>query len=112
MLIIISDLHLQDTLFDCVRYRDGDVLNQIGVRRNVKAAAFERLIARIREAARRRRSEEIQLVFAGDIFELHRAPTWFFGPDNHVRPTDHPVGEDDPANPLRKKVDAILNRLE
>jgi UDP-2,3-diacylglucosamine pyrophosphatase LpxH len=112
MLAIISDLHLQDTAFDCVRYREGNALKQIGVRRNVKATAFERLIARVLEAARRRRSAEIHLVFAGDIFELHRAPGWFLGPNNQARPTDFPVGEDIEANPLRGKVVEILDRLK
>ena len=111
MLAIISDLHIQETRFDCVRYREGGVLKQIGVRRNVKAADFKRLVVRLHEAARQRKSEEIHLVFAGDLFELHRAPAWFFGPDNHVRPTDS-VGEDVPQNPLRRKVHEILTQLE
>lgn len=111
MLAIISDLHVQETRFDCVRYRANGQLKQIGVRRNVKAAAFKGLVTRIREAARRRKSSEVHLVFAGDVFELHRAPAWFFGPDNHVRPTDA-IGEDVPDNPLRRKVSEILTQLE
>lgn len=107
MLAIIRDLHLQETIFDCVCYRKGGTLKQIGVRRNVKAAAFLRLISRIEEAAERRKSEEIHPIFAGGIFKLHRAPTWFFGTHNHVRPTD-PVGEDVPDNPLRRKATEIL----
>ncbi len=110
MLAIVSDLHLQETTFDCIRYRDGGTVRQIGVRRNVKASAFDQLVARIREAARRRKSAEIHLVLAGDIFELHRAPHWFFGPDCGVRPTD-PVGADVAENPLRRKVVEILRQL-
>jgi UDP-2,3-diacylglucosamine pyrophosphatase LpxH len=111
MLAIISDLHFQETTFDCLRYRAGQIVRQIGVRRNVKASAFERLTARIEEAAARRKSTEIHLVLAGDIFEILRAPPWFFGPDKQVRPVD-PVGADDSANPLRRKVETILTILE
>lgn len=110
MLVVISDLHLQQTDFDSIRYRRDGKVRQMGVHRNVKASAVERLFHQVGETAAHRGSTEVHLVFAGDIFELHRTPLWFFGPHNDVRPTD-PAGPDHPANRLRARVVEILDAL-
>jgi UDP-2,3-diacylglucosamine pyrophosphatase LpxH len=116
MLAIISDLHLQHTHDDFVRYRDADGnVRQSGVRRNVKAAAIQRFFAMLDERARRHASKQVHLVFAGDIFELQRSPLWFMGQDNEVRPYPTAWDDQDDASMVarrRAKVDAILDRIE
>lgn len=110
MLAIISDLHLQQTHSDSLRYRAGHQVRQTGVRRNIKPAALDRLFRAIDEAADRHGSNEVHLVLAGDIFEFHRTPLWFFGDRNEVRPIDA-AGPDAATNPLREKVRWILAEI-
>jgi UDP-2,3-diacylglucosamine pyrophosphatase LpxH len=109
MIAIISDLHLQHTALDVLRYREGGKLRETGVRRNVSTAAFTRFFGMVQDLAERRQAREIHLVFAGDIFELHRTPLWFLEPQ--IRPTAEP-GPDMAANPLRARVDRILEAID
>lgn len=111
MLAIISDLHLQQTHLDSLRYRDAQGVRQTGVRRNIKSPALTRLFREIDAAANRHGSQEVHLVLAGDIFEFHRTPAWFLGERNETRPIDD-AGPDADTNPLREKVRSILHALK
>lgn len=74
MLVCLSDLHFQD-----VTLRQPQQFSS-----NVKIRAFELFFNHIRELAERNKAQEITVVLAGDIFELHRAEQWFR--DNRLRP--------------------------
>jgi UDP-2,3-diacylglucosamine pyrophosphatase LpxH len=88
VIAVISDLHFQQTDRDVLRYRAADgTPHVIGVRRNVKAGAIDRFFEMLDDAARRHGDPEVHLVFAGDIFELHRSATWFVGDRARRRPT-------------------------
>ncbi|HVE84681.1 MAG TPA: hypothetical protein VND93_17615 [Myxococcales bacterium] len=110
MLAIISDLHFQHTAHDALHYAVDGVVHQLEVRRNVTPEAFQRFFAQIHALAEHRRSREVELVFAGDIFEIHRTPLWFFD-ESGARPTDESVGEDREDNPLRNLVHRILDHV-
>jgi len=105
MLVVVSDLHLQHTAADHIHYRDGRALRRTGVRRNVTSGALRRFFTMIGERVERHKSTEVVLVFAGDIFEIHRSPLWFYGGDD-VRPTDHHTQR------LREKVTEIFESVK
>ncbi len=90
MIVVISDLHLQHTSHDVLRWREGDRVFECGVRRNVSAAALELLFTETCANVRRCQAPEVHLVLAGDIFEIHRSPQWFFG-GSSLRPTLAPA---------------------
>ncbi|MHB8873918.1 MAG: hypothetical protein ACYC8T_09565, partial [Myxococcaceae bacterium] len=112
MLAIISDLHLQHTSSDILRYPvDGEV-HELRIERNITADAFRRFCSVIDESARRRHSTEVEVVFAGDIFELLRTPLWFTADDPTVRPTRKDLGPDERGNALRDRVHQVLDAIE
>ncbi len=111
MLAIVSDLHLQHTSDDAVRYcGDGGEVVECGVRRNVSPNALRRWFSMIHDAVLRQNVDHVELVLAGDIFELHRTPHWFINNPNDVRPTDEDPGPD--GGPLCQRVLAILDAIE
>jgi UDP-2,3-diacylglucosamine pyrophosphatase LpxH len=79
MIVLVSDLHLQHTSKDAIRWRDGEHLIECGVKRNVSAGALNLLLAEVAENVARCEVRQVELVLAGDIFELHRTPAWFLG---------------------------------
>lgn len=113
MLAIISDLHLQHTSDDVVRYRTraGTVV-ECGVRRNVSTGALRRWFALIHDAVLRQRVRHVELVLAGDVFELVRTPLWFLDNPEGIRPTQRDLGPDVHSNLLRRKIHAILDAIE
>lgn len=80
MIAIISDLHLQHTGKDGIRHRESDgSLRVTEVVRNVGGAALDLLMSEIASNVRSTRASRVELVLAGDIFELHRTPLWHLG---------------------------------
>jgi UDP-2,3-diacylglucosamine pyrophosphatase LpxH len=116
MIVVISDLHLQHTSCDSVRYANGGEVWESGVRRNVVAGAFRRFARMVDQAARDHTPAaggmEVHLVFAGDIFELHRTPLWFMGEDNGLRPYETTRRGSRRDGALRDKVCGILACIE
>lgn len=112
VLAIASDLHLQHTSDDAIRYSSGrgDIV-ECGVRRNVSSGGLRRWFAMIHEAVLRQRVDHVELVLAGDVFEMHRTPLWFLDNPHGVRPTQD-FGPDEPGNPFCRKVHAILDAIE
>ncbi|MEM8556406.1 MAG: hypothetical protein AAGG50_01060 [Bacteroidota bacterium] len=108
MLAIVSDLHFQQTDPDSIRYvnEKGEVF-QTGVRRNVRVHALDHFFRRVAENAVECEAKLVHIVFAGDIFELHRSPIWFMDKNPQVRPFD-PYG----SPSLHERVLALLDHLE
>lgn len=111
MLAIISDLHLQHLGQDALRHlKDGEVY-VTRVARNVGASALQLWFSEIEARLERRCVDELHLVFAGDIFEIHRSPLWLTSPGEPVRPTQEHLGDDVADNPLRQRVHEILDGI-
>lgn len=111
MIVVVSDLHLQHVSADPIRFvRDG-IVRESGVRRNVTPGAFQMLLADVHARAKRAASTHVDLVFAGDIFELLRTPLWFCGGGLDIRPTTGDLGPDSPWNPLCTKVHEVLEAI-
>lgn len=107
MIVVISDLHLQHTSADGLRRREGESVIECGVKRNVSAGALHLLLAEIAENVTRSGARQVELVLAGDIFELHRSPAWFYA-GSQVRPFTSAARA--PAE-LEAKVRAILEHV-
>ncbi|OGW38406.1 MAG: hypothetical protein A2X58_14375 [Nitrospirae bacterium GWC2_56_14] len=89
MLAILSDLHFQDTMNDIVKDDGGNTL--VSVDRNISPKAFKFIFDEFIDIANKVKAQELNIVLAGDIFDLNRSQTWFKGP---VRPYgDHSVDE-------------------
>ncbi len=101
MLVVISDTHFEEEASDNVE----------GVEpfsRNLSSRAYIRFIAHLAEDAKRNRARRLDLVLAGDIFDLHRTSLWFEEPNKDVRPYAS-SGEMEPE--LEGKVLGILNKI-
>lgn len=117
MLAIISDLHLQHTSQDGVRYRDeeGNARYQT-IDRNVDVRALQRFFRMLDERARRCGAERVEIILAGDIFEVHRSPRWFQIEEEKVRPypetpeSEHHEEEPSPSL-LKEKTRQILHDI-
>ncbi|HEY1537286.1 MAG TPA: hypothetical protein VGF76_24865, partial [Polyangiaceae bacterium] len=108
MIVVISDLHLQHTALDSIRRDEGGKVLETKVVRNVEAGALSLLFAEIVANAEEAAAKEVHLVFAGDIFELHRTPLWLLAGES-LRPTLHPARD---SAELEAKVHQILSSIE
>ncbi len=87
MIVVLSDLHLQHTKRDGIRRRGADGrVRSTDILRNVGASAMQTLAGEIESSVEATGAREIHLVFAGDVFEIHRTPWWFLG-GRTLRPT-------------------------
>ena len=86
MLVVISDLHFQDTCNDTIFDKNG---NAVTVERNVSADAFKLVFEDILATAKGNKAKELIIVLAGDIVDLNRSQKWFErqpGQEKDVRP--------------------------
>ncbi|HEX6308671.1 MAG TPA: metallophosphoesterase, partial [Longimicrobiales bacterium] len=82
MLVVISDLHFEEE-HSCVIESDG---RRLGVDGNIGPRAFDLFVDSIERLALRNNAERIDLVLAGDIFDLNRTCLWFEGGADGPRP--------------------------
>ena len=111
MIVVLSDLHFQDTRLEPEAMR---------VDPNVPAESLERFF---RGIARRieddikagRKIQDVTFVLAGDIFELHRTDRWFSGEPEIGNPESlRPYTHQAPLNlrnPADRALDAVLARI-
>ena len=84
MLVVISDLHFEE---EGSRNIVGDgSLAPIKVQRNIRLNAFTKIFDRLAKQAVHDRAQKMDLVLAGDIFDLHRTALWFQNNSREVRP--------------------------
>jgi UDP-2,3-diacylglucosamine pyrophosphatase LpxH len=100
MLVVISDLHFEEVATDAIGPRGEVTFGE----RNLSPLAFEVLFRDLADSARRDRAARLDLVLAGDVFDLHRTSLWFQG---ELRPYVD-TGNIAPGSPLEKKVLEIL----
>jgi predicted phosphodiesterase len=91
MLAVISDLHFEEEALDKVT----SAANPDGVSfvRNLPAGAYHKIIARLADEVMRNKATHLDVVLAGDVFDLHRTLLWFGKDDGAGRfqPTPDPV---------------------
>ncbi|HEX6387583.1 MAG TPA: metallophosphoesterase [Anaerolineae bacterium] len=106
MLVVISDLHFEE---EGSRNIVGDgSLEPIIVRRNIRLNAFNKIFDRLAAQAVHDGARKMDLVLAGDIFDLHRTALWFQNNSKQVRPY---VSADQVDADLEAKVLEILHAI-
>jgi hypothetical protein len=80
MLVVMSDLHFQDTINDTITDNNN---KPITVDRNVSSDAFKKVFDDIWTTAGKNGAKELIIILAGDIFDLNRSQRWL---ENDVRP--------------------------
>jgi UDP-2,3-diacylglucosamine pyrophosphatase LpxH len=80
MLVVISDLHFQDTVNDTILDNNDE---PVTVDRNVSSDAFQEVFEEILTTANGNDARELIIILAGDIFDLNRSQQWLKGP---IRP--------------------------
>ena len=86
MLVVLSDLHFVE---ESSHYLEGmELLKRLAkplrYSHNLPARPFQQLAIRLADEAIRNKAKRLDLVLAGDIFDLHRTAMWF---------TDNPTNE-------------------
>lgn len=84
MLVVISDLHFEEEESNYI-VGDGDH-DSIKFSRNLPGKVYRSLIAHLANEARRNGAKNLDLVFAGDIFDIHRTGLWFTQNPADIRP--------------------------
>ncbi len=74
MLVVISDLHFEEVASDIIPASNGHPA--LGLDRNLPGAAFEQIFAELAADAERNGAASLDLVLAGDIFDLYRTQLW------------------------------------
>lgn len=75
MLVVISDLHFEEEALDVIP-GDGD-RSALGVARNVPSRAYRGLVSTLAAEAVRNGARRLDLVLAGDVFDLRHTSLWF-----------------------------------
>jgi len=104
MLVVISDLHLEEEA--SVRIGTGE--GALGRRRNLPAKPFIDFLNRLGREAAHNQARRLDLVLAGDVFDIHRTGLWFKPALGGPMPFDpSPL----PGSPLEAKVLEILEGI-
>lgn len=75
MLVVLSDLHFEEEASDIIP--GDDVHPPVIFSRNLPALPYRRLVAHLASEAVRNGATQLDLVLAGDIFDIHRTALWF-----------------------------------
>lgn len=109
MLVIISDLHFEEE--SSRNIPGGGTYAPIYIRRNIPPAAFRKIFTQLHEQAKRDKAQRIDLVLAGDIFDLNRTALWFRNNPSDARPYTSNQ-EIQPGSPEEGKVLEILAAID
>jgi UDP-2,3-diacylglucosamine pyrophosphatase LpxH len=75
MLVVFSDLHFEEEASNNIP--GDDTHNPIVFSRNLPGKVFRSFITHLANEANRNGARRLDLVFAGDIFDIHRTGLWF-----------------------------------
>ncbi|MGH2536147.1 MAG: hypothetical protein ACRDHL_02000 [Candidatus Promineifilaceae bacterium] len=84
MLVVLSDLHFEEEATDHIPGRGS--LPPVYYSRNLPGRAFTGFIIHLANEARRNRAQQLDLVLAGDVFDIHRTSLWFIDNPGGLRP--------------------------
>jgi UDP-2,3-diacylglucosamine pyrophosphatase LpxH len=106
MLVVISDLHFEEVASDRVS-AFGAPYPVDFTERNLRPEAFNVVFRDLADAARRDGAKRLDLVLAGDVFDLHRTSLWF---SDDLRPY-LPCPQVTPGSPIESKIMRILEAI-
>jgi UDP-2,3-diacylglucosamine pyrophosphatase LpxH len=84
MLVVLSDLHFEEERSDNIP-GDGEY-SPIRYSRNLPGKAYRRFFVHLAAEAIRNNAEKLELVLAGDIFDINRTSLWFLPESQGIRP--------------------------
>lgn len=84
MLVVLSDLHFEEEAANQIVGDGGQA--PLKFHRNLPAEPYRLLFAHLADEARRNGAQRLDLVLAGDIFDLHRTGLWFTENEAGLRP--------------------------
>ncbi len=108
MLVVISDLHMEEEASLTIPSSGGDP--PISFSRNLSPKAYQKVFADLAAEAQRNKANELHLVLAGDIFELHRSGLWFKENPDDVLPLVN-NSEVKSGGALERKILQILDAI-
>lgn len=108
MLVVLSDLHFVE---ESSHYLEGaETLARLAIpvrySHNLPARPFQQLAIRLADEAVRNKAERLDLVLAGDVFDLHRTAMWFN--DNPTNERPYVAATPEAVNPA---LEALLIRI-
>lgn len=110
MLVVISDLHFEEEASDVISV-DG-AGPPVEYQRNIPSRAYRRLMASLAREAERNGAKRLDLVLAGDIFDLDRTSLWFEPVHGEeVRPYDAATTEVATGSALEAKILEIVEAI-
>ncbi|MFN2189933.1 MAG: hypothetical protein ACK2T3_14310 [Candidatus Promineifilaceae bacterium] len=107
MLVVLSDLHFEEETSDAIPGKGG--FPPVAFSRNLPGKAYKSFITHLASEAVRNRAKKLDLVFAGDIFDMHRTSLWFTDPKGDLRPY---VNIDEVGADVEKRVMRILKDIQ
>ena len=99
MLVVLSDLHFSEAQST----RIGDLT----FNRNLPADIYQSFLSEINQVAVSNHLQQVDIVLAGDIFEINRSALWFEGEHRPYVDND----EVDPGSPWEAKILQILDAI-
>ncbi len=106
MLVVLSDLHFEEE--SSRHIVDDEKHPSLIFRRNLPATPYRLLIAQLAEEAKRNGAQRLDLVLAGDVFDLHRTALWFSNNPNNERPY---ASLNEMSSNLEQKTLDIINKI-
>ncbi len=107
MLVVISDLHFEEEAVDFIA-GSGD-RPPVNYSRNLPGKVYQRFFSHLAGEAIRNNARHLDLVLAGDIFDLHRTSLWFWENPSNLRPY---VSVDGIGEELEAFILSILSKIK
>ncbi|MDX1616435.1 MAG: hypothetical protein R3300_19145 [Candidatus Promineifilaceae bacterium] len=102
MLVVISDLHFEEEQSDAIPAAQGHA--EVNFSRNLPPRLFRNWVAHLAAEAVRTQATRLDLVLAGDLFDIHRTSLWFSDNPDAIRP--YQTGEQ-----IDVKLEALVLRI-
>lgn len=99
MLVVISDLHLV--------HSDQGFSGSLEFNKNLEPSAYQRFINRLIRESKNNQATHLDLVLAGDIFEMFKSPIWY---ENEERPYVH-LDTIEPHSSMESKILRLLDNI-
>jgi UDP-2,3-diacylglucosamine pyrophosphatase LpxH len=107
VIVVVSDLHFEEEAADNIPGHG--TIQPVLYSRNLPASAFTSFIVHLANEARRNQAKRLDLVFAGDIFDVHRTSLWFKDNPAELRPY---VASRDIRGELEQRLAQILTGIQ
>ena len=107
MIVVVSDLHFEEEQSDVITGDDN--APAVAYSRNLPGKVYRSFVNHLAQEAVRNKARQLDLVFAGDVFDLHRTSLWFQANGGKLRPYVNNGGVDEQ---LERLVQRIVARIQ